>query len=78
MKRNRNQTRAYELHMERLCEGKQTFLAYKRFNRRRVKAWRLLAMLPSMKQRYREIVFLLYGKTTNGMVFDEEGVAVCQ
>jgi hypothetical protein len=71
MKRSRNQQRAFELHMERLCEGKQTFLAYKRFNRRRVKAWRLLAMLPSMRQRYREIMFLLYGKATDGMVNDK-------
>ena len=62
MKRNRNQMRAYELHMERLCEGTQTFLAYKRLNRRHFKAWRLLALLPSMRQRYREIMLLLHGK----------------
>jgi len=58
MKKNRNQQRAHELHMERLCEGKQTFLTYKRLNRRYFKAWRLLARLPSMQQRYRQIVKL--------------------
>lgn len=62
MKRNRNQQRAHELHMERLCEGKQTFLSYKRLNRHHRKAWRMLAMLPLMRQRYREIMRLLFDK----------------